>query len=159
MIERLIRASFAKPALALILAVAGTVLGAGLGMLFAPKAGSELRNQISEQAGNLAGMEAIQNRLSDLKLNADTRAGDLEGADYAAAVVGLKQQESTFEATLAKLDQVLPPQLRRSMMRFLPLIKERFVADENDKDHFFFACRLVFRVEINRRPGADLTEA
>jgi gas vesicle protein len=32
----------------------GTVLGAGLGMLFAPKAGSELRGQISEQAGNLA---------------------------------------------------------------------------------------------------------
>jgi gas vesicle protein len=32
----------------------GTVLGAGLGMLFAPKSGSELRNQISEQAGNLA---------------------------------------------------------------------------------------------------------
>jgi len=32
----------------------GTVLGAGLGMLFAPRAGSELRNQLSEQAGNLA---------------------------------------------------------------------------------------------------------
>jgi gas vesicle protein len=32
----------------------GTVLGAGLGMLFAPKAGSELRNQLSEQAGNIA---------------------------------------------------------------------------------------------------------
>ncbi len=32
----------------------GTVLGAGLGMLFAPKAGSELRNQISQQAGSLA---------------------------------------------------------------------------------------------------------
>src|SRR5438034_3195188 len=32
----------------------GTVLGAGLGMLFAPRAGSDLRNQISEQAGNLA---------------------------------------------------------------------------------------------------------
>jgi gas vesicle protein len=32
----------------------GTVLGAGLGMLFAPKAGTELRNQLSEQAGNLA---------------------------------------------------------------------------------------------------------
>src|SRR5690349_18866565 len=31
----------------------GTVLGAGLGMLFAPKAGSDLRNQLSEQAGNL----------------------------------------------------------------------------------------------------------
>jgi len=33
--------------------LAGTVLGAGLGMLFAPKAGSELRNQLSEQAGKL----------------------------------------------------------------------------------------------------------
>jgi gas vesicle protein len=32
----------------------GTVLGAGLGMLFAPKAGSELRGQLSEQADNLA---------------------------------------------------------------------------------------------------------
>src|SRR3954451_20963780 len=32
----------------------GTVLGAGLGILFAPKAGSEMRNQLSEQAGNLA---------------------------------------------------------------------------------------------------------
>jgi gas vesicle protein len=33
--------------------LAGTVLGAGLGMLFAPKTGSELRNQLSEQAGRL----------------------------------------------------------------------------------------------------------
>ncbi len=32
----------------------GAVLGAGLGMLFAPKAGSELRDQLSDQAGNLA---------------------------------------------------------------------------------------------------------
>jgi gas vesicle protein len=32
----------------------GTVLGAGLGMLFAPKSGSELRSQLSEQAGSLA---------------------------------------------------------------------------------------------------------
>ena len=34
--------------------LAGTVIGAGLGMLFAPKAGAELRSQLSEQAGNLA---------------------------------------------------------------------------------------------------------
>jgi hypothetical protein len=33
--------------------LAGTVLGAGLGMLFAPKAGTDLRNQLSEQAGRL----------------------------------------------------------------------------------------------------------
>lgn len=31
--------------------LAGTVLGAGLGMLFAPRAGSELRNTLSDQAG------------------------------------------------------------------------------------------------------------
>ena len=34
--------------------LAGTVLGAGLGMLFAPKAGAELRGQLSDQANNLA---------------------------------------------------------------------------------------------------------
>jgi gas vesicle protein len=33
--------------------LAGTVLGAGLGMLFAPKAGSEVRKQLSEQASRL----------------------------------------------------------------------------------------------------------
>jgi gas vesicle protein len=32
----------------------GTALGIGLGMLFAPKAGAELRGQLSEQAGALA---------------------------------------------------------------------------------------------------------
>lgn len=33
--------------------LAGTVLGAGLGMLFATKPGSELRNQLGEQAGRI----------------------------------------------------------------------------------------------------------
>jgi gas vesicle protein len=33
--------------------LAGTVLGAGLGMLFAPKTGTDLRNQLSEQSGRL----------------------------------------------------------------------------------------------------------
>ena len=32
----------------------GTVLGAGLGMLFAPRPGSELRSKLSEQAGSMA---------------------------------------------------------------------------------------------------------
>jgi gas vesicle protein len=49
----------------------GTVLGAGLGMLFAPKAGHELRNQISEQAGNLA------NTASEGYRRATEAAGDL----------------------------------------------------------------------------------
>jgi gas vesicle protein len=33
----------------------GTVLGAGLGILFAPKTGPELRGEVSGQAGNLVG--------------------------------------------------------------------------------------------------------
>jgi hypothetical protein len=33
--------------------LAGTVLGAGLGMLFAPKPGVELRSQLTEQTGRL----------------------------------------------------------------------------------------------------------
>ncbi len=33
--------------------LAGTVLGAGLGMLFAPRTGSELRSQLTEQAEKL----------------------------------------------------------------------------------------------------------
>jgi gas vesicle protein len=38
----------------------GTVLGAGLGMLLAPKAGSELRGTIGEQARNLGSMAQEQ---------------------------------------------------------------------------------------------------
>ena len=38
----------------------GTVLGAGLGMLLAPKAGSELRDAIGEQAKNLGNVASEQ---------------------------------------------------------------------------------------------------
>ncbi|MGE5243327.1 MAG: YtxH domain-containing protein [Betaproteobacteria bacterium] len=51
--------------------LAGTVLGAGIGMLFAPKPGSELRNQISEQAG------AIANTASDSYRRASDTVNDL----------------------------------------------------------------------------------
>jgi gas vesicle protein len=40
----------------------GTVLGAGLGMLLAPKAGTELRGAIGEQARNLGSMASEQYR-------------------------------------------------------------------------------------------------
>jgi gas vesicle protein len=42
--------------------LAGTVLGAGLGMLLAPKAGSELRGAIGEQARNLGNKASEQYR-------------------------------------------------------------------------------------------------
>lgn len=40
----------------------GTVLGAGLGMLLAPKAGSDLRGAIGEQAKNISNMASDQYR-------------------------------------------------------------------------------------------------
>lgn len=40
----------------------GTVLGAGIGMLLAPKAGTELRGAIGEQARNLGSMASEQYR-------------------------------------------------------------------------------------------------
>jgi gas vesicle protein len=50
--------------------LAGTVLGAGLGMLLAPKAGADLRGQIGEQARNLG------NRASDGYRRATQTASD-----------------------------------------------------------------------------------
>jgi flagellar hook-associated protein 3 FlgL len=70
---------------------------------------------MAEQSGNLAGMEAVQSRLQDLKLNADVRAGDLEATDYAEAVVNMKQQESAFESTLG----VAARMLQTSLLDFL----------------------------------------
>ena len=57
----------------------GTVLGAGLGMLLAPKAGSELRGAIGEQARNLGNMA------SDGYRRASEQAGDWQekGRDFA----------------------------------------------------------------------------
>src|SRR5436309_3060744 len=38
----------------------GTVLGAGIGMLLAPKAGADLRGQVAEQARNFSNIAADQ---------------------------------------------------------------------------------------------------
>lgn len=56
----------------------GTVLGAGLGMLLAPKAGSELRGALGEQARNLGNMA------SDGYRRASEQAGDWKekGRDF-----------------------------------------------------------------------------
>jgi gas vesicle protein len=50
--------------------LAGTVLGAGLGMLLAPKSGSDLRGQIGEQA------RTISNKASEQYRRASETAGE-----------------------------------------------------------------------------------
>ena len=58
----------------------GTVLGAGLGMLLAPKAGSELRGQIAEQARNIGNQAAEQARhLSNQASDQYRRASETAG--------------------------------------------------------------------------------
>jgi len=58
----------------------GTVLGAGLGMLFAPKPGAELRNQITEQAGKVANTASEQvRRASDAASDLADRGRDMYG--------------------------------------------------------------------------------
>ena len=55
----------------------GTVLGAGLGMLLAPKAGSELRGAIGEQARNIGNMASEQYRkASDIASEGYRKATD-----------------------------------------------------------------------------------
>ena len=49
--------------------LAGTVLGAGLGMLFAPKAGAEVRKQLSEQASRLRSSATDTYNQASEKLN------------------------------------------------------------------------------------------
>ena len=74
--------------------LAGTVLGAGLGMLFAPKAGSELRGQLTEQANNLA------SQASDGYRKAGVAAG--EWADRGKEAYGKAREAVTKGADEAK---------------------------------------------------------
>lgn len=60
--------------------LAGTVLGAGLGMLFAPKAGAEVRKQLSEQASRLRStandtIQQASEKLSQASHQASERIG------------------------------------------------------------------------------------
>ncbi len=80
----------------------GTVLGAGLGMLLAPRAGAELRGQIGEQARNLGSMASEQyKKASDSASGWAERGRDVvnqardvvsrgadEARDYAGATTG-----------------------------------------------------------------------
>ena len=77
----------------------GTVLGAGLGMLFAPKAGSELRNQLSEQAGSFA------NTASEGYRRASEAAGDLAGRANEWAEKGRGVYDKAREAVSRGTDE------------------------------------------------------
>jgi gas vesicle protein len=58
--------------------LAGTILGAGLGMLLAPKSGSDLRDQLGEQAKNFGNRASEQyRRASETATNWAERGRDM----------------------------------------------------------------------------------
>jgi gas vesicle protein len=86
----------------------GTVLGAGLGMLLAPKSGSELRNQLTEGASSLGRRASgAVNELSDRAREtthrgseqmrgraSDAQVGDRSGSSFRSGV-GLGSTDTT----------------------------------------------------------------
>jgi gas vesicle protein len=77
--------------------LAGTVLGAGLGMLFAPKTGSELRSQIGEQAGKLRSTATDTYQQASEKVSQIVDRGR-EAYDRARSSVG-STSESSYPST------------------------------------------------------------
>jgi gas vesicle protein len=76
----------------------GTVLGAGLGMLLAPKAGSELRGQLGEQARSLANTASEQYRRASESATGWAERGR-EMVDKAREAVGRGVEEGYAGAT------------------------------------------------------------
>ena len=78
----------------------GTVLGAGLGMLFAPKAGSELRSQLSEQAGNVANQASEgYKRASETAGQWAEKGRDVYNKASEAVVKGAQEAQKTVRDT------------------------------------------------------------
>ena len=78
--------------------LAGTVLGAGLGMLFAPKTGSELRSQIGEQAGRLRSTATDTYQQASEKVSQIVDRGR-EAYDRARTSAGSTGTESSYSGT------------------------------------------------------------
>lgn len=63
------------------------------------------------QAASQANLEATQNLISDQKLSADVRTSDLEGTDYAEAVVRMQEMETSLQAIYATTAKIVEPGL------------------------------------------------
>lgn len=65
----------------------------------------------AEQSSNLATLESISSLTGEVKLTTDERIGQLEGTDYAEAVVKLKEQEAALQAIYATTAKLFQPGL------------------------------------------------
>jgi flagellar hook-associated protein 3 FlgL len=65
------------------------------------KAQNALLDGVGAQSASLENLEALDTRISDLKLSVQSRAGDLESADIAEVALKLQEQNNLFQSTLA----------------------------------------------------------
>jgi flagellar hook-associated protein 3 FlgL len=66
---------------------------------------------IGVQSSTLSNLEAVQARVTDLRLAANVRTGELEATDFAEAVVRLRESEASYQATLNVASRLIPPSL------------------------------------------------
>jgi gas vesicle protein len=104
----------------------GAVVGAGVALLFAPKKGADLRNQLADQAGALtnqaqegyrkaadsAGQWADRSKAAAGEL-AD-RGKDLYGQAREAVSRGTDEAQKYVRDTAAKADAAVPASIKRS---------------------------------------------
>lgn len=80
--------------------LAGTVLGAGLGMLLAPKSGSDLRDQLGEQARNFGTRASEQyRRASDTATHWAERGREAVNQAKSAVQRGVDEAETYTETS------------------------------------------------------------
>ena len=102
--------------------IAGAVVGAGLGMLFAPKSGAELRGQLSDQADEFASMAGRQYRRAASTANdlMDRGRGAYESAREAVSNGANEAQRYARDAANTVSDEITnrtgfnPGEVRRS---------------------------------------------
>ena len=88
--------------------VTGAAIGVGLGILFAPKAGSELRSKLSEQAENLANQasEGYKRAAESASEWAD-RGRDIYGKAREAVSKGADEAERQLRNTSAQVSDAV----------------------------------------------------
>jgi len=87
----------------------GTVLGAGLGMLLAPKSGSELRNQLTEGASSLGRRASgAVNEMSDRARETGHRGGEQMRGRASDASVGRSGSSFGSGVGLGSTDTTAP---------------------------------------------------
>lgn len=70
-----------------------------------------IRDTTAQQSSSLVNLGALQSRVQDLKLAADTQVTNIGRTDYSSAIVQMQEQETAMQATLAVSARLVQPSL------------------------------------------------